>query len=56
MKSDTSNNYSYYRLTKLGNNMIHAIIKSYNEYFHESLFTIKKDITTELNPEYFNGR
>jgi hypothetical protein len=55
MKSDTSNEYSYYRLTKLGNIMIHAIIKSYNEYFHESLFTIKKEVNKELNLEYFNA-
>ncbi|TFG11343.1 MAG: ArsR family transcriptional regulator [Promethearchaeota archaeon] len=55
MKSDTSNEYSYYRLTKLGNLMIHAIIKSYNEYFHESLFTIKNEINTELNLEFFNA-
>ncbi|MHA1799615.1 MAG: ArsR/SmtB family transcription factor [Candidatus Helarchaeota archaeon] len=41
-KNTDSNNYSYYKLTDLGNKIVEGLINSYNEYYTSKEYLVKK--------------
>ena len=57
MKNEETNDYSYYKLTKLGKSLINNLVQVYNDYYEGKSFGVEPkndDFIDEIDLRYFN--
>ena len=57
MKSEETNEYSYYKLTKLGKSLINNLVQVYNDYYEGKSFSVEPEndnFSDEIDLRYFN--